>query len=121
MAFIAPTIPAVGDQITAAQGLVIATDLIALAEDTLNLPKAMASGSASVLCATPNVAESVAVVFPVGVFTAPPIVVVSLATGVTDPITAFMWPGAVTAAGFNAFLLRSSTTATAVNWIAIQA
>ena len=95
-----------------------AVQALAVAVDALPLPKA--AGSVTVTCTTPSVAESVAVTFPVGAFSAPPIVLVSLATGLSGTITAFAWPGAVTASGFSMFLLRSSTTATAINWIAIR-
>ena len=81
------------------------------------MPFAMAAGEVTI---TPvaNTPTSVTVTFPAGRFTDAPRVVV---TGRTTS-TAFVWAsgGGATATSFTASLLRTNTTATALDWIAIQ-
>lgn len=90
------------------------------------LPAAMAAGLAAVPANATGPTSTVAVTFPVGRFTVPPIVVVSLvgSTGGTQRYVPRVHAGP-TASGFTAGVWASETTnnitnATTVSWQAVQ-
>ena len=86
----------------------------------LNIPKAVATGSVTIAPAGPNVPTNTTVSFPAGRFTATPVVTVSIGTGITGTVSCFVWSDNETATNFRAWLNRSSTTATIINWTAVE-
>lgn len=104
-----PSPPAVGDPATAT-----------FIGDLVDSVSAAASGTVNLQCTTANVAVLTNITFPPGRFTSAPIVICQFATGVTGTVTCFAWPSNITASGCTITLNRSSTTPTAIYWLAIQ-
>lgn len=112
-----PNAPTVGDRVLfqVVQGMVVVLA-------NLTSPYRTATGSVSVTIATANVAATAPITFPAGLFTAAPIVVPQIATGVTSvtatPIAC--WATGVSTAGATINVNRGNTTTTVVVWHAIQ-
>lgn len=94
----------------------------ALAEALTGRSARVATGSGSITGAA-NVVRALAITFPVGRFTAPPVVIVAIRGGVatgTPPFSA--WTGAaVTTSGATLNGSASTTNPIPVDWIAVQA
>lgn len=110
-----PNAPTVGDRVLyrVVQGMAVVLA-------NITSPFRVATGSTAVTIATANTAASTPVTFPVGLFTAVPVVTCSPFTGPPGGGSVFGWPSAVTAAGCTINAMRSNTTTTTISWHAIQ-
>lgn len=81
----------------------------------------IATGTVSIVPTAANTPAYVDVAFPVGRFTAAPVVQVTAATSVPGSQVTGVGVTNVTSTGCRVFVTRINTTATPVNWTAVQA
>lgn len=79
-----------------------------------------AMGSVTITPSAANTPTSAAVTFPVGLFTATPVVLVNPATTVPGTTVTGWAANGVTTSGCNITLTRTSTVATSLTWVAVQ-
>jgi hypothetical protein len=83
---------------------------------------ATATGTATLSLPTANTSNSVAVTFPAGRFTAPPVVNLTRQTGIGGGSNVFYWPNAITATGFTLNGISNAVGGAAtIGWEATQA
>ena len=80
------------------------------------------TGSLSFTGLTANQASALSVTFPPGLFSEPPVVMLTSGTGITTSTAFHFWvSGAVTTTGFTASLAKGSTSNHVLYWTATQA